>query len=124
MPKVKALLAKDRRLVNAQYWYQFPIHMAVFAGHAEIVELLLDQGADPGQSRYTYNSWDKLLLCARERGYRQIESLLQRAMHKRFHYTPDFDVLKEAIIARESAQDRRGLAAAAEPGAGERRAGQ
>ena len=76
--------------------------MAVCAGHAEIVKLLLDQGADPGQSRYTYNSWDKLLLCARERGYRQIESLLQRAMRKRFNYTPDFDVLKEAIIARDS----------------------
>ena len=51
---------------------------------------------------YTYNSWDKLLLCARERGYRQIESLLQRAMQKRFNYTPDFDALKEAIIARDS----------------------
>ena len=28
--------------------------------------------------------------------------MLQRAMRKRFHYTPDFDVLKEAIIARDS----------------------
>jgi ankyrin repeat protein len=74
----------------------------VRAGHAVIVKLLLDQGADPGQSRYTYNSWDKLLLCARERGYRQVASLLQRAMRKRFSYTPDFDVLKEAIIARDS----------------------
>jgi len=102
LPKVKALLAKDRRLVNAQFWYQFPIHMAVFTGNAEIVKLLLDQGADPGQSVYTYNSWDKLLLCARERGQRQIESMLQRAMQKRFNYVPDFDVLKEAIIARDS----------------------
>ncbi len=100
--KVKALLAKDRRLVNAQYWYQFPIHMAVYAGNAEIVKLLLDQGADPGQSIYTYNSWDKLLLCAKERGHRQIEPLLQRAMQKRYSYAPDFEALKDAIIARDS----------------------
>ena len=32
MPKANRLLAKDRRLVNAQYWYQFPIHMAVHRG--------------------------------------------------------------------------------------------
>src|SRR5437867_966529 len=69
VPKVKALLAKDRRLVNAQFWYQFPIHNAVREGYAEIVKLLLDQGADPGQSRFTYNSWDKLLGCASERGH-------------------------------------------------------
>jgi ankyrin repeat protein len=102
MPKVKALVAKDRRLVNAQFWYQFPIHMAVRAGHVEIVKLLLDQGADPGLSRFTYNSWDKLLLCANERGHRQIESVLQRAMTEKFNYTPGFDVLKAAIIARDS----------------------
>jgi len=101
-PKVKALLAKDGRLVNAQFWYQFPIHMAVRAGHAEIVKLLLDRGADPGQSRYTYNSWDKLLRAARERGHRRIESLLQQAMRKRFNYTPAFEVLKEAIVARDA----------------------
>jgi ankyrin repeat protein len=99
--KVKALLAKDRRLVNAQYWYQFPIHLAVYAGHVQIVKLLLDQGADPGQSVYTYNSWDKLLLCARERGFRQIESLLTRAMQRKFNYTPQFEALKQAILARD-----------------------
>ena len=102
LPKAQALVVKDRRLVNAQFWYQLPIHLAVRAGYAEIVQLLLDQGADPGQSRFTYNSWDKLLLCAHERGHRRVESMLRRAMTRRFHYTPDFDVLKAAIIARDS----------------------
>jgi ankyrin repeat protein len=101
LPKVRALLAKDQRLVNAQYWYQFPIHMAVREGHAHVVKLLLDRGADPGQSIFTYNSWDKLLLIARERGYRQVESFLQQAMRTRFHYAPDFDLLKAAIVARD-----------------------
>ena len=101
VPKVKSLLAKNRRPVNAQIWYQFPIHMAVFAGHSKIVRLLLDHGADPGQSVYSYNSWDKLLLCSKERGYRQIESLLLRAMQRRFGYAPEFDALKESIIARD-----------------------
>ncbi len=102
VPKATALLAKDHRLVNAQFWYQVPIHMAVREGHAQIVKLLLDHGADPGQSRFTYNSWDKLLLSARERGHRQVESMLQRAMRKRSNYSPDFSVLKESIIARDS----------------------
>ncbi len=96
MPKVKALVAKDRRLVNAQiYYYQFPIHMAVRSGYTEIVKLLLDQGADP-------ISWGELLLAARERGHRQVEEVLLRAMRKRFNYSPDFDELKQAIIARDS----------------------
>src|SRR5688500_15351539 len=102
LAKAQALLAKDRRLVNAQYWYQFPIHMAVYAGNADLVKLLLGNGADPGQSVYTYNSWDKLLLAARERGYRQVASVLERAMKKRFNYAPEFDALKQVIIARDS----------------------
>jgi ankyrin repeat protein len=101
VPKVKALVAKDPHLVNAQFWYRLPIHMAVFGGNPEVVRLLLDHGSDPGQSNYTYDSWDKLLLCARERGYRTIELLLQRTMRRRFRYDPDFEVLKQTIIARD-----------------------
>ncbi|MBL8817487.1 MAG: ankyrin repeat domain-containing protein [Planctomyces sp.] len=100
--QLEALLKKDHRLVNAQYWYQFPIHRAVNAGHTKIVELLLEAGADPGQSRYTYNSWDKLLLSAHANGHCEIESLLLRTMKERFNYSPDFDRLRDAIIARDS----------------------
>lgn len=96
LPAAKALLKKDRRLANAQYGYQFPIHMAVREGHTRIVKLLLDHGAEPG------NSWTELLIAARDRERRQVEDLLLQTMRKRFNYSPDFDVLKEAIIARDS----------------------
>jgi ankyrin repeat protein len=96
MPNVKALLAKDRRLANAWFSYQLPIHLAVRAGDVQIVKLLLDEGANPG------NDWEQLLLAARERGHRQVEEVLQRAMRKRFNYSPEFDELKDAIISRDS----------------------
>jgi hypothetical protein len=103
MPKVKALLAKDRRLVNVWFSYQLPVHLAARAGHAEIVKLLLDRGANPG------NDWEELFLAARERGHRQVEGALRRAMSKRFNYSPDFDALKgeekrDILVYREKSR--------------------
>lgn len=99
---VVSLLKKDRRFLNAQYWYQFPIHRAVEAGHVEVVRILLENGSDPGQSRYTYDSWNKLLLKAQQLEHREIEILLRRSMEQRFHYHPDFECFKNAIISRDA----------------------
>ncbi len=103
-PGVRATLDKDPRLVNAQYWYQFPIHIAVREGHTDVVRLLLEAGADPGQSRYTYNSWDKLLAAAKDRGHKDVQALLEAVMKQRFNYAPEFEQLKEAIKSRDRAQ--------------------
>jgi ankyrin repeat protein len=100
-PAAGALLAKDRGLANAQYWYQFPIHLAVYGGHAKVVKVLLAAGADPGQSIYTYNSWNKLLACAEERGERAIAELLRAAMREKFNYSPEFEDLQRAIVERD-----------------------
>jgi RNA polymerase sigma factor (sigma-70 family) len=101
MARVQALLDRDPALVNAQYWYQFPIHIAVREGHAHIVQLLLERGADPGQSRFTYNSWNKLLATAGERGHDTVKRLLEQAMAERFNYDPGFDKLRDALRARD-----------------------
>ena len=101
LARVSVMLDRDPRLVNAQYWYQFPIHMAVREGHAEVVQLLLQAGADPGQSRYTYNSWDKLLDISQERGFNSVQALLEAAMRERFGYDPAFTGLAEAIKSRD-----------------------
>ena len=99
--RVRALLDRDPRLANAQHWYQFPIHMAVRENHVEVVELLLRAGADPGQSRYTYNSWDKLLAISEERGYSEVQALLGAAMRERFGYDTGFAALAGAIKDRD-----------------------
>ena len=68
-------------------------------------------GADPGQSRYTYNSWDKLLAIAEERGYGEVQALLVAAMRERFGYDPGFVALAEAIKGRDRARVEAVLAA-------------
>lgn len=98
---VEALLAHDPRLVNAQFWYQFPIHRAVACGNTELVELLLDKGANPGLSRFTYDSWDKLLRTANERNFLHVTTILEQAMAERFAYHVDFHLLKDAIVSRD-----------------------
>jgi len=103
MARVGTLLDRDPKLVNAQHWYQFPIHMAVREGHAEVVQLLLEAGADPGQSRYTYNSWDKLLALAEARGFAVVQALLEAAMRERFGYDSGLVELAEAIKGRDRA---------------------
>ncbi|MBI1924736.1 sigma-70 family RNA polymerase sigma factor [Candidatus Poribacteria bacterium] len=104
LPTVRGLIEKDPRLVNAQYWYQFPIHIAVREGHADIVKLMLDFGADAGQSPFMYNSWHKLLDIAQERGHSDVYTLLETAMKERFNYVPEFEELRQAIVARDREQ--------------------
>lgn len=113
LARVQALIERDPRLVNAQYWYQFPIHMAVREGHADVVQLLLEGGADPGLSNFMYNSWDSLLGVARLRRHGAVEKLLVRAMAERFGYHPDFEPLRDAL--RDLDRERVGRLLAGQP---------
>ncbi len=98
---VEQLLQKDARLVNAQYWYQHPIHFAVREGHADLVQMLLDAGAEPGRSRYMYRAWRYLLEEAAQRDYGAVRELLEAEMKRRYGYDRDFESLAEAIRERD-----------------------
>ncbi|MBT3269695.1 sigma-70 family RNA polymerase sigma factor [Candidatus Poribacteria bacterium] len=102
--EVRRLIRRDANLVNAQHWYQFPIHFAVREGHAEIVRLLLDAGAEPGRSRYIYNSWQDLVADARRRGYDDVLSVLESTLRTRYAYDPEFEHLAQAIRDRDREQ--------------------
>ena len=97
---VRELVAKDLRLVNAEFWYQYPIHNAVRGNHTNIVRILLDAGAEPGRSRFMFNSWHKLVPMAKERGYTEVVEVLESTLAQRYGYSPDFEPLAEAIRSR------------------------
>lgn len=72
---VKKLGDECPELLYAQYNYTPPIHFAVREGHIELVKYLLNEGAhDPKYRIYPF--LDSLQTIANDRGYYEIESLL------------------------------------------------
>lgn len=101
LSRVQTLVDKDPALVNAQYWYQFPLHMAAKAGHTDVVQYLLEHGAELGKSRYMYNSWPKLIDELNRRGHQSVKKLIEATLKERYNYHPDFDQVRNAIRARD-----------------------
>lgn len=73
--KVKILINECGGLVYAQYNYAPPIHFAVREGHTELVKFLLECGANDPDYRF-YPFQESLQMVANDRGYDEIENLL------------------------------------------------
>lgn len=81
LPGLRALLAAQPALAQAEWWYTQAIHLAVREGHAEAVQLLLDHGADPTHASI---NGDDLLTVAADRGHAQVSAILAAALKSRF----------------------------------------
>jgi ankyrin repeat protein len=100
---VRQLLRKDPSLVRCQHAYRTPLYFAVRENRVAIVEYLLAEGADP--LGFAVN--DTLLDIARDRGYREMERLLEAALAERFGASPRGEPVAAAIRARDLAEVRR-----------------
>lgn len=69
---IKALVAKDPRLLSCTYEYLSPIRFAVRENHKEVVEYFFEKGVSPMMVDFG----DSLLTIARDRGYDELVSLL------------------------------------------------
>lgn len=94
---IRELIESKPDLMHHQIWYEFPIHFAVRAGHAEAVRLLLEAGTNPARSTFRYSSWQKLLPIAKQRGHTVVHELLVAEMKRRFHYDTNYKPLFSAI---------------------------
>jgi ankyrin repeat protein len=76
IPRLLRLLDGDPTLSCRGYFYMPPIHFAVREGHAEVVRILLDAGAD---SEWDGDYGDRLIEMAKERGYDAVAAILEPA---------------------------------------------
>jgi RNA polymerase sigma factor (sigma-70 family) len=100
---IKKSVEKDPRLVSCSYQYRMPLHFAVQENHIDVVQFLLDQGADA-----TYrsgNAWhERPLVVAEERGYQELRALLAEHLERTQGVTEEGELLAAAIRVGDMAK--------------------
>jgi ankyrin repeat protein len=94
---VKRLLAKDPSLVRTHYAYRTPLYFAVRENQVEVAAFLLDHGANPLGLAVN----DSLLQVARDRGYTEMEKLLEAKYAGLHGASPKGEALAAAIRERD-----------------------
>ena len=107
---VRRLLRNDPSLVRCNHAYRTPLYFAVRENRLAIVEHLLRGGADP----LSFAVNDTLLDIARDRGYREMEQLLETALDRTQGASSRGEPVAAAIRARDLAAVRRLLDASPE----------
>lgn len=102
LPAVRALLAKDPSLARSQHHYRKPIYFAVRENRCEIVDLLLEHDPDP----FGLAVNDSLLQICRDRGYAEMERLLETRLAERFNSSARGEPVAQALRAHDLARTR------------------
>lgn len=97
---VKKLLARDPALARAHYEYRTPLSFAVRENRLEVAAWLLDHGAAP------FGVGGDLIRTAQDRGYAEMQAMLERRMAERHGASRKGERIAAAIRARDPAQVR------------------
>lgn len=98
LPRVRSLLKREPSLVRCHYCYRTPIYFAVRENRLELAQFLLDHGADPLSLAVN----DTLLEITRDRGYTEMEQLLEEHHRRQFHYDERVERVAESIRAYDT----------------------
>ncbi|MEP7341640.1 MAG: sigma-70 family RNA polymerase sigma factor [Acidobacteriota bacterium] len=94
---VKQLVNKDPALARCNHAYRTPIYFAVRENQIEVARFLLEHGADP--LGFAFN--DSMLDICRDRGYAEMEKLLEENYAAAKGASPKGEAVAEAIRARD-----------------------
>lgn len=100
---LKRLLKKDPSLVRGAYGYKKALTFAVQENQLEVARYLIEQGADPIDS----GTPDSLLDIARDRGYAEMQALLEAAITGTTGESPRGEAIAAAIRERDLLKVRR-----------------
>lgn len=104
LPAIKRLLDEDPSLVRCHYAYRTPLYFAVRENKVEVARYLLERGAD--QLSLAVN--DSFLDIARDRGYMQMQEVLEANLASAHRVSPEGEAIAAAICERDL-QKVRGL---------------
>ena len=93
---VRGLVRKDPSIVRCHYTYRTPLYFAVRENRIDVVRFLLEHGCDPLSLAVN----DTLLDIARDRGYHEMEKLLETELAGRHHASPQGNEVAAAIRER------------------------
>lgn len=94
---VKRLVNKDPSIVRCHYAYRTPIYFAVRENQIEAASFLLEHGADP----LSLAVGDSLLDITRDRGYSEMEQLLEASFATTHGASPKGEPIAAAIRERD-----------------------
>src|SRR5262245_39718203 len=97
MPTIGRLLANDPSLVRGHHAYRTPLYFAVREDRLEAAEYLLDHGADPIGLAVN----DSLLEICRDRGYADMERMLEARLEHLHGVSPRGEAIARAIRERD-----------------------
>jgi ankyrin repeat protein len=99
---VRRLLDKDPALARSHYRYRKPIYFAVRENRIDVAALLLERDPDPIGLAVN----DSLLDIARDRGYTEVQQLLETKLAERYGASGKGEPLAAAIRAHDLAKVR------------------
>jgi len=102
LDKVRRLITNDPSLVRCQFNYRKPLYFAVRENQIAVTEFLLERDPDPIGLAVN----DSLLNIARDRGYAEMDKLLETKLATLHNISPRGEPVAEAIRQHDAAKMR------------------